>query len=76
MRWYRAYYFEVNVHQILIESLLCKDCSDMTSFLANSYSFHQIGWKLGGQLDYEVVQCLLFRGYSAPNFGRVLTISL
>ena len=33
MRRYRAYRFMVTVHQILIESLLFKDCSDMTSYL-------------------------------------------
>ena len=30
--------------------------------------------KLGGQLDHEVVQCILFRGYSIPNFDRVIMI--
>ena len=47
-----------------------------TSFLDNSsYSIHQVVLKLGGQLNYEVVQCiiLLFRGYSAPNFDRDIT---
>ena len=53
MRWYSAYYFEVTVHQILIELLLFKDCSDMTSFLVNSSnSFHWIGLKLSEQLDH------------------------
>ena len=34
----------------------------------SSNSFHLIGLKHGGQLDYEVIQSKLFRGYSTPNF--------
>ena len=34
----------------------------------SSYSFHQIVLKLGEQLDNEVVQGILFQGYSTPNF--------
>ena len=30
--------------------------------------------KLAGQLDHEVIQHILFRGYSAPNFDRVITL--
>ena len=37
----------------------------------SSYSFHWITLKLGGQIDHEVVHCILFRGYSTPNFDRV-----
>ena len=49
-------FFAVKIHQIFIESLPSKDCSDMTSFPAkSSYSLHLIGLKLGGQLDHEVV---------------------
>ena len=76
MWWYSTYCFEVTVHQILIE-LLCffYDLSDLTLFLDNSsYSFHPILFKLGGQLDHEMVQCILFQGYSAPNFYRVITL--
>ena len=47
--------FRGTIYQILIESLFFKDCSDMTSFPATSYSFHQIGLKLGRQLDLAVV---------------------
>ena len=43
-------------------------------FLDNSsYSFHRIALKLGGQLDHEVVQLILFQGYSTPNFDRLIT---
>ena len=38
-----------------------------TLFPDNSYSFHPIVLKLGGQLDHEVIQCILFRDYSTPN---------
>ena len=58
MRLYSTYCLEVTVHKILIELLLFKDCSDMTWFPVNSYSFHQIGLKLGGQLDHDVVQSI------------------
>ena len=52
-----------------IESLLVKDSSVMTSFPANSsYSFHRIGWKLGRQLDYELVQFIVFQGYRTSKF--------
>ena len=41
----------------------------LSSFPDNSsYSFHWIALKLGGQLDHEMVQRLLFRGYSTPHF--------
>ena len=40
----------------------------------SSFSFHWIGMKLGGQLDHTVVQCILFRGYSTPNFDRVIAL--
>ena len=40
----------------------------------SSYSFHQIALKPGGQLDHEAVQQILFRGYSTPNFDRVITL--
>ena len=32
------------------------------------YSLHRIALKLGRQLDHEVVQRMLFRGYSMLNF--------
>ena len=52
----REYFFKVTVHQILIESLLFKDCSDTTSFpMYSSFTFHWIGLKLGGQLDHAVI---------------------
>ena len=50
--------------------LLFKDFPALTLFPDNSF-FHQIGLKLDGQLDYEVMQLKLFRGYSAPNFDRL-----
>ena len=28
----------------------------------------------GGQLDYEVVKSIVFRGYSTPNFDREITL--
>ena len=37
----------------------------------SSYSFHWIGLKLGRQLDFEMIQGLLFWGYSTPSFDRV-----
>ena len=76
MRWYSIYCFEVTVHQILIELLrFFYDLSDLTLFLDNSsYSFHRILLKLGGQLDHEVVQCILFQGYSTLNFCRVIAL--
>ena len=44
-------------------------------FPANSsYSLHRIGLILDGQLDHEMVQGLLFQGYSTPSFDRVITI--
>ena len=47
----------------------------MTSFPTNSYySFHRIGIKVGGQLDHEVIQRMLFRGYSTPNFNRDIAL--
>ena len=38
----------------------------------SSYSFHQIALQLGGQLDHEEAQCLLFQSYSTPNFDVLL----
>ena len=42
----------------------------MTLFLDNSYySFHRMRLKLGGQLDYEVVQVhIVFRLQGSPEF--------
>ena len=40
---------------------------------SNFYSFLRIGLKLGVRLDYEMIQGLLFRGYSTPRFDRVIT---
>ena len=49
--------------------MLFNDFSDLTLFLDNSfYNFHPVRLKHGGQLDYEVMQCILFQGYSTPNF--------
>ena len=53
MTWYRACCFEVTVYRILIDLLLFKDCSDMTSFPVNSsYGLNLIGLKLGEQLHH------------------------
>ena len=59
--------FEVIVHQILLELLwFLMIFQTLTSFPDNaSYSFHPIRLKHGGQLDYEVMQCIVFRGYSS-----------
>ena len=73
MRWYSAYCFEVTVHQLLIASLLYKDCSDITSFQANSpYSFHQTISSTpnldGGFFSLKIVHTRLhFR--STPSLG-------
>ena len=73
--WHNAYCFKVTVYHILIESLLLKDSSDMTSVSAKqSYSFHRIGLYLSGQLDHEMVQHILLRGESAHTFDRLITI--
>ena len=75
MMWYRPYCFEVTVHQTLKDLLLVKDSLDMMSFPAiTSYSFHRICLKLNGQLDHEVEQVVLFRGYSILICDRVITI--
>ena len=37
------------------------------------YNFHPVGLTRGGQLDYETMQCILFRGYSAPNCSIVIS---
>ena len=45
------------------------------SFPANSsYSLHPIKLKLVIQLDHDVVQHILFRGYSPPNVCRVMPL--
>ena len=45
------------------------------SFLANSsYSLHPIKLKLHVQLDHDVMQRILFRGYSPPNISRVMPL--
>ena len=36
------------------------------------YRFHRFASKLDGQLDHEVIQHILFRDYSTPNFDRPL----
>ena len=54
MRWYSIHCFKVTVHQILVELLHL-----LTIFrldFVSSYSFHSVGLKHGGQLDYEVMQ--------------------
>ena len=53
------YSFKIMRHQIFL---------DMTLFLDISFSFHQIRLKHGRQLDYEVMQRILFQGYSTKNF--------
>ena len=51
--------------------LAFKDFSNMTLFLDNySYNFHQMRLKLNGQLDYEVIQHILFQGYSTSDFDK------
>ena len=71
MRWYSIYCFELMVYKILIVITLFKGFSDLTLFPDNSYSFHPIRLKHGGQLDCEVMQYILFQGYSTPKFYRV-----
>ena len=74
MRCYRACKYEVTVHWDLIELLLVLKVFVFVSLHPDnsSYSFHQIVLKLG-QLDHEVVQCILFWGYSTPNFDSYYT---
>ena len=36
--------------------------------------FSSITLKLGGQLDHEVIQRMLFRSYSTPNFAGVISL--
>ena len=68
-------FLEVKVTQILIDSLIFQDYSDMTNFPANSfYSFYPIGLNLGGQLDHKVVQDFLFKDYTTSSFDRVIAI--
>ena len=44
-------------------------------FPANfSYSLHPIKLKLGIKLDHDVVQRILFQGYSPPNVCRVMPL--
>ena len=45
------------------------------SFPANSsYSLHPIKLKFDIQLDHDVAQRILFRGYSPPNVCRVMPL--
>ena len=45
------------------------------SFMDNStYEFHQITLKLGRQLDHEVIESIVFQGYSTSNFDRVIML--
>ena len=37
----------------------------------SSYSLHPVKLKLHVQLDHDVEQCVLFRGYSPPSISRV-----
>ena len=54
---------------------LFKEFSDLTLFPDNAYySFHPIVLKRGEQLDYEMTRRILFRGYSIPNFDRVIAL--
>ena len=45
---------------------------DLTLFL----QFSSTWLKPGGQLDNEVMQGILFRGYTTPNFHRVITLKI
>ena len=75
MKCYSSYCSEVAVHQILIRVIaLFKDFSNLTLFLGNSCNFQLIGLKHGKQLDYEVMQSIVFRNYSTPNFVRVIAL--
>ena len=54
---------------------LFKDFSDFTLFPDDSsYGFHPIVLKHCGHLDYEVVQRILFPGYSTPHFDRFIAL--
>ena len=47
------------------------------SFLANSsYSLRPIKLKLGMKLDHDVMQCILYRGYSPPNVCSYATLKI
>ena len=74
-RWYSTHCFLVTVHQILIALLsflmifqtwLCFRITPPTIFI-------WLGWNLV-DINYEVIQCVLFGGYSTPNFDRVIAL--
>ena len=66
MRWYSAYCFEVTVHHILTAlSRFLMIFWDLTLFPDNSfYSFNLM----------ELIHHISFRGYSTPNFDRVIAL--
>ena len=73
MMWSSAYCFEVTVHQILAELYPFENF--YFSFLAkSSYSLHPIKLKRHMQLDHDVEQRILYRGYSPPNISRVMPL--
>ena len=65
--------YRITVHQRLIVVTLLR-LFRFDLYWHSSYSFHRIMLKLGGQLDHEMVQGSLFRGYSTPSFDRVITV--
>ena len=69
MQWYSIYCFEVTLIEFI--QFLTVFRLDLDN---SSYSFHPIRLKHGGQLDYEVMQGILFQGYSTPNFDRVIAL--
>ena len=56
--------------------MFIKDFSDMTLSPYNFYSFYRMRLKLGGQLDYEVVQHILFRGYRITVHQSLIVITV
>ena len=64
---------QVTVHQISIvfHGYNTPSFFDLTWFWENFfYSFHPTELKHAGQLDYEVMQQILFQGYSFSNFDK------
>ena len=57
-------------------SVYSQDCLSVRSLFPDNsfYSFHWNTSKLGGQLGYEVVQHILFWGFSIPNFDWAITL--
>ena len=71
MMWSTSYRFKVTVQQILTELSPLKISINFSFLAKSSYSLHPVKLKLHVQLDHDVDQYILFRGYSPPNISRV-----